>query len=80
MASYVELRKEAENDLEVIYRYGDGDNMTGRIRLDKKKEMIEEVEPMDISNAGFYLQRAGQKLASCYRENKGFPEKLIFAS
>ncbi|MEH6940416.1 hypothetical protein [Bacillus sp. JJ722] len=72
--------KEVDNDQEVIYIYGNGIDMTDKIRLDKKKSVIQNIKNMDTGNSDFHFQRAGQKLASCHRKEQGFPDKLIYCS
>lgn len=83
MASFVLLLKDYEDDEKVIYRFGPNEQAMGRIELNKKKETIQEVEPVSNANneSKFYFDRAAQRLARClYSENGHFPEKTTFES
>lgn len=83
MASFVLLLKEFEDDEKVVYRFGPNEQVMGKIELNKEKETIQEIEPVQNANneSKFYFDRAAQRLARClYNEGGHFPERTTFES
>ncbi|WP_120980142.1 hypothetical protein [Cohnella endophytica] len=75
------LFKELENEEEVIYYFSPDKNdlkeSMGKIRLDKKAEMILEIKPYigDKGSSHFYFNQAGYCLAKCFN-NGEYPETV----
>jgi len=83
VASFVLLLKEFEDDEKVVYRFGPNEQVMGKIELNKEKETIQEIEPVQNANneSKFYFDRAAQRLARClYNEGGQFPERTTFES
>ena len=83
MASFVLLIKEYEDDDIVIYKFGPNEKVMGKIELNKKTRMFNELESVpDLGQSSqFYFDRAAQRLARCFiKEGGKFPDRTTFES
>ncbi|WP_027624763.1 hypothetical protein [Clostridium lundense] len=83
MASFVLLIKEFEDDDRVVYKFGPNEKMMGKIELNKKTRMFNELESVQnsVQSPQFYFDRAAQRLARCFiKEGGKFPDKTTFES
>lgn len=83
MASIILLVKQTEDDEKVIYRFGPNERKMGLIEMNKVKESVKELEPVQVEGVSpsFYFNRAAQRLVRClFREGGKFPERTTFES
>lgn len=83
MASFVLLIKEFEDDDRVVYKFGPNEKVMGKIELNKKTRMFNELESVQdsVQSPQFYFNRAAQRLARCFiKEGGKFPDKTTFES
>ncbi|PYE48596.1 hypothetical protein HUB98_22465 [Paenibacillus barcinonensis] len=80
MASMIFLVKQAEDEEKVIYRFGPDERKMGLIEMNKIKESVKELEPVQVDGVSpsFFFNRAAQWLVRClFREGGKFPERTI---
>ncbi|UNL83203.1 hypothetical protein [Priestia koreensis] len=70
MAVFVLMFKEQEDEYRVIYRYGPNEGAMGRIEYDKKKNVINQLDPIQSEEFAdeFFFKRAGRRLAKMSME------------
>lgn len=78
MASLILLVKQTEDDEKVIYRFGPNERKMGLIEMNKIKESVKELEPVQVDGVSpsFFFNRAAQWLVRClFREGGKFPDR-----
>ncbi|PJI09250.1 MULTISPECIES: hypothetical protein [Clostridium] len=83
MAAFVLLLKEYEDENIVVYKFGPNEESMGKIELNKKTKMFNELESVPDSghSSQFYFDRAAQRLARCFiKEGGKFPNRTTFES
>ncbi|EGO63781.1 hypothetical protein [Acetonema longum] len=79
MAAIVLMIKEHEDGDAVVYKFGPDEQHQGRIRLNKKTNMLSELEPVPCPSPKFHFDMAAQRLARCIATEGGiFSERMYF--
>lgn len=79
MAMYIAIRKQSENDLNVIYSFGVSEDKVGRIQIDKTTGNIDLLDSAPNDESASLFSRASRKLQQHWERGE-YPDATCWAS